>query len=568
MTALAGTWRAPAAVVPAVRVPRLGTGWVLFGAALAGYLGLGAHLVFGLGFIDPDAYSRVISASFVFFSRDPHLAAIGFVWPPLPALFELGLIPLTVAWPAVVARGFAAVIMSAIFMAGAVHQLDRALWDFGVSRLARYVLVAAFAFHPMIAYYGANGMSEAPTVFFMVLVARHFARWVWEPAVGPLVIAGLGLAGAYLTRYETALSAVGVGGLVALLTMVRTRGRRSERVDAAIADTAIVLAPFGLAFAGWALASWLIVGAPFQQFTSIYGNTAQVSVAVAQGEGEWSAPLAAKAALELRRLGGVDIALPSAIGIAALIAWRRRDDRWLAVLAALGPPLAFMVYGYLTNSVFPYFRFLILAVPLAVMLLGLGAAGIANRTVPAQVGPLRRRAHVALGAVTTASLALAALVSVPAAGAAMLDGSINVAQSWELPAIARRALLTGERPAAGRYTFATAREIATYLDGLDLPDGSVLLDVFEGFPIVGNSARPRQFVITADRDFRAALADPISFRVRYLLVPARSGNGTLDAVNLAYPGLWEGGAGFATVERTFAGSGPSSDWRLYRVVSP
>ncbi len=118
---------------------------------------------------------------------------------------------------------------------------------------------------------------------------------------------------------------------------------------------------------------------------------------------------------------------------------------------------------------------------------------------------------------------------------------------------------------AGRVQASAA--IGETLDAMDLPEGSVLLDVFLGFGIVVNSDNPRQFVITPDRDFKAILADPAAYGVKYLVVPPTDKElGQLDALNREYPTLYSDGAGFATLVREFNTFLPYyTYWRLYRV---
>jgi hypothetical protein len=111
-----------------------------------------------------------------------------------------------------------------------------------------------------------------------------------------------------------------------------------------------------------------------------------------------------------------------------------------------------------------------------------------------------------------------------------------------------------------------ADEVARYLDALRLPDGSVLVDVFEGYAIVLRSERPKQFVITPDRDFAAALADPSIFGVRYILAPYPIGYGLLSSVTRAYPDLYRSGAGIASLVETFDTHRPFFRWRLYAVT--
>lgn len=120
--------------------------------------------------------------------------------------------------------------------------------------------------------------------------------------------------------------------------------------------------------------------------------------------------------------------------------------------------------------------------------------------------------------------------------------------------------LESDSPLA-QYT--AGRDVAAYLDSLGLPEGRVLLDSSSGFPIILQSRDPRQFVITSDRDFQAAVQAPPSFGIRYLVVPEDAGYAKLDALNRAYPGLYETGAGIARLVRTFSENGAA--WRIYDV---
>lgn len=62
---------------------------VLFGTTFATYSTAGYWLQVRHGFILGDALSRVSAAQAVLFSRDPHLAAIGFIFTPLSALLQI-----------------------------------------------------------------------------------------------------------------------------------------------------------------------------------------------------------------------------------------------------------------------------------------------------------------------------------------------------------------------------------------------------------------------------------------------------------------------------------------------
>lgn len=571
-----------------LRAPR----FQLSTAGLAGiisfalYLGIGAYLALGLNAYHGDAYSRVANASYVLFSRDPHLAAMGFVWMPLPSLFELALLPATLVFPALAEQGFAAVIMSATFMALAVAMVDRILVDFGVRNAARACLVAAFAFHPMILYYGAIGTSEAPTLFFALLAVRHLARYCVAPSTASLVMLGVALAGGYLTRYEAAAAPVGIAGLILLLSLVRVPGTVKTRVMHASADIAVALTPFVLVFTAWAVASWLIVGSPFSQFSSDYGNSSQMRVWAAQGANEIGLPLGPSIALAALRLTVLSIAAPVAVIAAVWLLGARRDPRVLAIGAVLLPMLGFMVLAYVLHLVAPWLRYFILIVPIGILLAGLAIAPPLDRSslgrAPASRPDrgLSRRLPRLLsrpawlrvpkpGMVRTAATGVMLAVtvaSVPVAAAGMLDRTVAVEEAKDIAPLLGPQRAAPNRAGAALRTFAGERAVAEHLDALGLARGTVLLDVFSGFSIVMQSGRPDQFVITTDRDFERVLSDPALFGVQYLLSPSKDGNGMMDAINRAYPSLATDER-FATVAARWDAVGTSSAWTLYRLVA-
>ena len=155
-----------------------------------------------------DATSREANAYYVFFSNDPHLAAIGFVWNPLTSLTEMPLILLKGIWPALTAEAFASGIMSSVFMAGTCYQLFRFMEELGVRRTVRWLLVAAFAVNPMIVFSGGNGMSEALFLFTLVATTRYLARWLAGARTRDLIVAGIWLGLAYADRNEAAMAAL------------------------------------------------------------------------------------------------------------------------------------------------------------------------------------------------------------------------------------------------------------------------------------------------------------------------------------------------------------------------
>ena len=714
--------------------PRLAASAVVFAVAFAGYLAVAAILVLGHETIVGDAFSRVGNAYYVLFSRDPHLAAIGFVWNPLPALATLPLLPFSEIWPPLVRSGFAGNIVSALFMAAATRQVWCWCRDLGLGTPSTAGVTVLFAAHPLIVLYGANGMSEASFVFFLIFSARQIARWVQTQGVGELVWAGAGLAFAYMTRYEAVAAAGAALTFVTAFTFIRGRGGIRQRAPMAMADAIVMGLPFAAAFGAWSLASLIIVGSPFETFTSVYGNSNQIALSiesVRRATGE--TPTAALGYAARQMIGLYPLVLPivGAAGAAALI---RRDARVLAVGAVFGSIILFSLVLFLAGKSFGWLRFYIGVVPLGAMaaayLISLAnepAVGVRRRRrldigsavrssadwlhsgIRARPATTERLAPIvgALSMHVTAAL-IAARIAAAAAGAALVARRRDAAsrarralatslatpagqRSLERVAAARRGMSVAALPArtiarrhaddarqrlatarerlaigdqhlasarlgasafrhttakatrvvaslaaqrglpalsaAGalasaatgatvrgflvvltlalvaaslpsgmatvqafdlareeaaaikgigatmsadmppeRHQYRVARDVARYLDSLRLPDGAVVIDVALGFWVVLQSDRPRQFVITPDRDFEAVVADPATFGANYLLVSPASGVGSLSAISRAYPGIFKNGAGIGTLEREFLSpGGEQHTWRLYRV---
>jgi hypothetical protein len=736
--------------------PRVTASGVTFAAAFAAYLAIAAAFVLGAETIVGDAFSRVGNAYYVLFSRDPHLAAIGFVWNPLPAMATLPILPLSAIWPPLVDHGFAGNIVSAAFMAAAVRQVWCWCRDLRLGFVATALVTVLFAAHPLIILYGANGMSEAPFVFFLIVAVRQIARWAETQGARELVWAGTALAFAYLTRYEAVAAAGAALAFVMAIRFIRASGTSRQRVPIAIADAVVMGLPFAAAFAVWSLASWVIVGSPFETFTSVYGGSNQIALSIESIRRATGETLAAALGYAARQIIGLHPLLLPLVGAAAAAAIIRRDARVLAVGAIFGSVILFSLVLFLAGKSFGWLRFYIGIVPLGAMaaayLISLAGRPIVQaetkrlldvrrsgagiiRAAGAGLHLVDGRVHATIGSVdrayaaalrlvgrvgiagdasarwpgsrlegpgttgrralpvdaltkawrsgsTKATLAAAAQRSTASArrGPGVTRDRIDAAarhsmSTWRAHASAawnatvaatRRALqavsdrgstgtlrvrvaattrtvatiarqvsrdVAGRRPsptaiAAGttlvrratsataqatlvvltlalvaislpsglatvqaldlareeapalrglgasaaaempseRHQYRVARDVAAYLDQLDLPDGAVVIDVALGFWVVLQSDRPRQFVITPDRDFEAVVADPATFGARYLLVSPSSGIGSLSAITREYPGIYENGAGLATLEREFLSpGGEQHTWRLYRV---
>jgi hypothetical protein len=547
----------------------------VFWLALAGYLSAAAFLVIHEHLVAGDTYSRVAIAHRILFSRDPHLAAIGFVWSPLPILALLPLVPLSSIWPSLTSDAFAASVVSALCMAAAAREIAAFLRDMDVRRADRWLLTLAFAAHPLVILYAANGMSEAMFLLFLLVAARRLAGWLRTGNLALATGAALALAAAYLARYEALAAAGATVGLVACATYRRTPGTPRQRFEQAVCDAAVIAAPVLVVFASLAVASWLITGNPVEQITSAYGNSAQLRV--------WSSSSSTGAAAYMALAGSQVLILEPFIvvvtALAVLRAWRYGSRAaTLAVVGMVGGAFTFMFWSNAHGAVDHQLRYLITAVPLSVLTAGaaLGRAGAQAakedlrarvRSAAARAGLptipvlLRRRAPVVLGVATVLMVGSA----LPVSAYEMMSPAFNPSESVVL-----RASVGPHAEAERRATlrFVTERQISADLDERGLPAGSVLVDDFLGFAVPLNSQNPRQFAITSDRDFQAFLSDPAGAGVRYVLVPEPANLGLLDAVNRRYPKLYAGGGGMATLVKEYTNQSdvPPAHWRLYELL--
>lgn len=542
-----------------------------FGVTFALYLVVGYWLQVRNGFILGDALSRVQASESVLYSRDPHLAAIGFIFTPLTAMVEIPAMLLAPLWPDITARAFAGSIMSALFMAGAVVQMFSLGSDRGLPRAYTVAITVLFALNPMVVFYGSNGMSEAPFIFFLTWSVRRLILWMVDDDVHHLITAGgIAMGLAYLTRYDAVGTVAAAGLLVGVTTYLRAR--TAPRIRRAALDVLLVAAPGFAAFIGWAVTSWLITGDAFAQFSSQYGNAAILAQSGGASASSFTDGLSFAAVC-------ITLLAPTLIpiaGWAGYLRWSRPN--WAVLVPPVlmyGAVLAFQTYTYATGATFPFLRFYIVAIPFSACLAMLAVPDGVQRTAkrpgryapaPSDISTTKR------SRISYVVVAVLFAIGLPVAAWGMTL-SRYAPQEYALGVvIAPDPDDTSTRTAIQRRiaaTFSTERQIADYLDSLDLPESSVITDTVYGFAVVAASKKPRTFVVPSDPDFVKLLNDPSTHGIKYLLAVPPTGRGLSDALNQRYPTLYDTGADVATLELEIPNDGDSQpDWRLYRVTEP
>lgn len=532
-----GPLRVGSAVLEARRVlvEYVPAGWVVvLGDSFAMYAALGWYLTVALDLLHDDAMSRTALASFVLRGAEPQLAAIGFVWNPLPSLVQIPLVPMLRPYDL---QALAGPFQSAASMAGASALLWKHLGLFRLGHLTRTALLALFVTNPMILLYAANGLSEAMFLFCMVWTSYAFVLWVRNWDYAALIGMALATAASFGARYEAL--PLTVAGAIALVPA----GLKDGKLDASRLEAVLIayLAPIVHVVFLWLFLNQLIVGDALYFQRSVYSNTAQTAAFRESGgylSGVVGSPLGA-ARYAGERLFGLSPVFGIILAFTALQVVRRRDWR-LGCLAGiwLSVPTFHLVLVHGGNS-YGWLRFFMYGIPASFVL------------APLLLSHLGRRDR---------RLAIAALILVSSAssGAALwLMTQPDVARE-EHPFVRR--VLGLEVVSGATFTHGAERAIAEYVD--ELPEGRILIDTSTGFSIVLLARQPARFVITSDRDFNATLDGPVG-QIAYLLVPrAERAYGGNELVNGRYPELYGGGMTWAKLERDF---GDDRGWRLFRV---
>jgi len=556
-------------------------GGIVFSLSASLYLTCGAILAFHFHSFFGDAVSRMANGFYILYSRDPHLAAVGFVWNPLQSMADVVPLLLYHLWPPLATRDMAGTIVSSLCMAGATYQVLATFREWGIPRFPRLVLAAVFAVNPMVIYYGSNGMSEALYLFTLVSVCRYLARWLRNDDLRSLTFAGVALGLCYLVRNEAVAPAVTAGALVFALSMHRAQGFARARIMSGLTDLTVFLFPFVTSFVGWAVVSYVITGSLFNQFTSVYGTTAQIRA----GAGGGVVHLGPALRLEVEALLYLAPLLVVVAALALMTAVRRRDSLILVPLSVVASGLGFDLVAYVSGGIIWSYRYLIAAVPVEVLLVGVVLATARTRTLKGTIrsstrfdlgkraGRTGTRFRQGLGTAALAGVALLLLgPSLPTTAAGMFNPRVGYEETRTLGYVLHSKWSSLDRSYS--QNFQKSQDIASYIAGLRLPDGDLVVD--NSSPCIPMaivlSPNPKVFVIPNDRDFQKILADPVTFHARYILVPPPSGQGSLIATNHQYPSLYDSGDNnsgqrFATLTHSFtAGGGVCPAFRLYHVT--
>ncbi len=475
---------------------------VVYGVCLALNLMGVWYVVFHIRLFQIDAIARTLNAWMVFFSTEPKLSNMGFVWLPLPTLLQLPLILI----PPLRTYGLAGNVLTALVGAGAATILYALMRHYGFPRWQRILWLGVWVLNPMVWLYSANAMSEIIAIFCLLLGWYHWDRWVSTEDTFNLVGMSLAMAMWFLTRYESLLFAG------ALLVLIALHLWRKGAPWGQVWSSALL---YGVPVAGtvalWLVVNWAIMGHPLYFAMGSYSPGTEAPLLVAGDPA--LVPLRSNVLAVIRTIMVRSWKLYPGAGLGAafliiVAVWRRS---W-ALAGYLLFPLAFLasaVYNDLFGFPLLSLRYFILVIPLGALLWVEGVRGLKPRNTWAAL----------LGAAVLAG-------SIPFTAQAMLESQKGIEENYAINALLGRPVpdLWANDRLMARYIL----EHAGYRE--------VLADPREGSNVIFFAGRLDRFVLPADSDFKRILQAPYG-QVRYILAIEKNPELLLDQIAETYPEL-------------------------------
>jgi hypothetical protein len=507
------------------------------------YMALADYLVVHLHYMNADAYTRVADATYVLYSRDPHLGAVGFIWPPLPALLNLPILGLQHWFPFLIDRAFSGSIEAAMFGAGTVVLLNQGLRRAGILPPVRWLVLAVWLANPMVALYSAQGMSEAPFIFFVVASLMSFLRWTETRSAGELAALGVLVGLGTLCRIEMVPMALLIGAGIVFCSLGRKVGWRQL-------ETQLLLyaLPALFVFGLWIGSTWVIEHDPLYMFHSGYSKQSAATNAFGAGAiidyTSWRNVVNYLGTQYLMLFPAV-IVLVGAVAARVLLGKDRRPG---LVMLALAVPVPLVDVYLLHSGNLPLIlRYQVYVIPYTVML---------------GIYLLRDFRRVSPRIVSAAALVLVALIAVSDISSfdIMSNSKRAPEESVAIQAAQRNVAAAVIDPQFDPYD--GSRLISQGVAAANKDHGLVAMDTFRGSSVFMTAPDRSIYVVTSDEDFEAIVNQPQVYHVEYFLVPKPEGESTLDRINQLYPTLWSNGDNFATLVAEIGGA---NHWRLYRI---
>ncbi len=456
---------------------------------------LGSHKV-----LLADAMTRTANAFYVFWSIPRRLTSMGLMLNPLSSMLQLPFAYLSRFSRWIVTSGFSMSAVSAGFAAYGAKTLLGTFRKMGIRRKHAYLVTFLYVFNPYVFLYGANGMSEIMAATVGLQVICSMTLWMRKGGASHLIGVAFALAILFLIRYEAVPFAILIAAGMALHLIFSRRERKYYVRDSleplwyAEATYWITFLPIIYTTLVWIFFNWSITGDSFYfllPYRSVagFGNLAgTISYVWARVWPFWI-------------IGG-------ALLVVKYISDKLfRYDTVVILLSVFGITFFtfFMIYSGRYDG---YVRYLMYPMVFAV--------GFIPYVLRESQNELRSCTIVIL--------------------AAELITTIFFGWAFMRSKLFREDLL---------YNVPShSEQLADYIDSR-LANKRILLDTYRTYYAVMNTDDPYDLILPCSPEFERCLEDPIRNQVDYIIVPDISRYGDVDAVNIAWPQLYNNGESWA-----------------------
>lgn len=494
------------------------------------YASIGYCFAYVLEIYHNDAMARTALAFFTVYGRDPHLAAIGFVWQPLPSLLQIPFIqllkPLNLMFLAapLVTSICGALSVAMIYKTGQLLFHPRKIYS-------TLLITLLFGLNPLIILYSALGTSEMIFLICILFSSFFLIRYYYSHDQLNLLLAGFAISLSFWSRYE-AIPAF-IGSMIVLFLNSKVLKGTYGRLESTLLQFGL---PFLYSILLWIFVNWLIMKDPFYFLSSPYSNAAYTSIfrsGIGVLENSYFSAFNSISYVVNRALFLAPVIwLLPVLGIPVKQTSPRLKN--LLLLTFLTFPfiaiLLFHSYQLFKGESFGWLRFFIYAIPLGTFF----AFYLARR-------------HVITGVLAIALMT----VGIYTSWYAMNDGRIGSEENTFT-----RKLTNPEITLDFSRTFLDQKQVASFMD---TQQGLILIDSGEGFGIPMFSKHPDRFVITSDTDYKEIVKD-YPAKVDWIIIhKPKPENPTQNLIFQTYPGIWEGSAPAITLNSQI------EEWKIFKV---
>ncbi|MCR5251823.1 MAG: dolichyl-phosphate-mannose--protein mannosyltransferase [Lachnospiraceae bacterium] len=468
--------------------------------------GLGILLGFR-GVLLGDAMSRTANSFYVLNSIPHRLSSMGLVWNPLPSILQLPFVWAAKLWRPLVTKGISMSFVSALFTAWGARALYNCFHSVGCPEKDSLIVILLYSLNPYVLFYGANGMTEIMMGAAGIQVIASLTNWMLKGKPYYIIEMGMSFVIMFLVRYEAVPFAIFIA-LGMALHMIVSRHERQYYIKKGaeplwyIESTMwVTFLPLIFTVICWVIYNWMITGNPLFFMNSGYSMSAYSAYYQDYG---------------------------SALSAFVFVLER--------VWPALIPFLALLIARFVSGQFLRYETLIMgIAIPgltvftTIMILLGKSGGYVRYLCYPLFFAP----AFVPY-AYHSAGDKGKKVTRIMAAG--LLLTGIVYAWAFRNSSLFREDLLLGIP--------AHSESVADYLNA-NCRNSRVLMDSYRTYYVIMNADEPERWVISCSPDFDDCVADPVHTGVDYIVVPQIGSYGNMDALNIAWPELYNNGCDWA-----------------------